>query len=179
MGNKVLLAWRRTSGGLYYMITALGDLTIVDIEGQDFPVINWTRVSTFTLSETDYNDFPGSDPSVTHDNDRFYLAFVRKSKASAGGQSHASLFVYSTDGTSWNRYTSLGDPEGGFPLGATVTVTAYSSGQLLAAAVGSSPDHLGVYRYSGSSWTKLDANSVFHWTPRTLTGLSLITTIRE
>ena len=171
--DKILLAWRRTSNDK--IVTALGEFAMTTVGQETFPLINWTRVTTFDIDESGYGD-PLSYPALTNDGSDFYLGVVRRSRP--GQLSHDGLFIYSGDGSTWNHYTNIG----GIPLNADITVDIRPGGPLLAAVVGPAyyvPSHAAVYRYDNGSWTELDADTVFGWTPQDYMALSLITNIKE
>ena len=70
------------------------------------------------------------------------------------------LFVYSsTDGVSWSLLARRG-----IPLNAFVNIAARSDQSVIAAVVGTAKYE--VHRFSGGSWTELNAQAIFGQTPK-------------
>lgn len=148
LNGKVVLAWRRSGT----MEIARGDLQITTVGGEKVPIVNWTNIYTFSLTESGYG-YPRSDPALTQDGSNFYLGFVRRT---TGGPLQADwLFVHpSNDGVTWGTPIKKGN----VPLYALVNISARSDGSLLAAFIGPSTGpskKRALYKYAGGTWTEI------------------------
>ncbi len=142
MGGNIVLVWRRwAGGGLFSLITAVGQV----VSG----VPTFSQPSEVPLPATSaHRAGIQSDPDVTHDYNQFYTAFVREEQ---GGTLHGwDVVVFSSpDGTTWQEHSivvslSVVASSDAVTRKTFVNIAGQSDGTLMAAAVSGSPNSGGV-----------------------------------
>jgi hypothetical protein len=149
MGTRIVMAWQRFSSN-----EPAGQPREIQIVAGDVSangVITWTHASVFQP-----NAFGNaiSQPTLTHDHDRFLLGLVRTPTPGRTFIVHSS-----PDGVSWTEEQNFIFGPPGDPIDTTAELAARSDGTMVAAFVG--PTTRQAFRYAGGQWTQLDTGNVF------------------
>lgn len=149
MRNRIVVAWQRFSSN-----EPAGQPREIQIVAGDVSaagVITWTHASVFP-PDTFGNAI--SQPTLTHDHERFLLGLVRTPTPGRTFIVHSSR-----DGVSWTPEQIFIFNPPGDPIDTTAELAARSDGTMVAAFVG--PTTREAFRYARGQWNSLDASSVF------------------
>lgn len=174
LGNKVVMAWlRQDDSQPLQMRMTVGDIVVT---ADDIPIPSWTNKFAFdlpgTFGDTCYDRISISDPTLTHDFDKFYLAFTRRTRRCPGNLdgedslSYEKLFLYSSpDGVTWTPENPLVTRKTGtgIPTISYVNIAGWADGSIYVAIVGSGDFE--VLQFENGTWTELNAGAIFDHTP--------------
>lgn len=149
MGNRIVVAWQRFSSN--EPAGQPREIQIVAGNVSAGGVITWT--DAFVFPTTAFGNAI-SQPTLTHDHERFLLGLVRTPTPGRTFIVHSSR-----DGVSWTEEQNFIFNPPGDPIDTTAELAARSDGTMVAAFVG--PSTRQVFRYANGQWTPLDAGGVF------------------
>lgn len=158
VGGKVVMAWQTQSAAQLGMHVGVGNV----VNGE----IAWDRHVLLPLTEPNACNAVRSDPVLTHDHQRFYLAFLCSRQ---GFPSNGLYIQRSSDGYTWSFYGSWLNLPNGIPANSYISLAGRSDGSLIALAVTSDQGKLAARCAGGTAcieqgntvWQALDAQQIF------------------
>ncbi|CAB1062028.1 hypothetical protein D1BOALGB6SA_6804 [Olavius sp. associated proteobacterium Delta 1] len=164
--GKVLIAWRwyPGSGDVFLLLTSTADIPPASYD-------TWAEIQSYWGNEdiwTDIHEIPlpfstefaggiESAPDAAHDQNNFYLAFIREESSVGGGLHSWRPVVYSSpDGINWSFHSSFVLD---VVINSFINIAAKSDGTMIAAAINkaasSTSARISASRFNGSNWLGL------------------------